>query len=131
GMGADNKEYNGTPQFQSGQIGLGIPIFGGSQRAKINASKTNEIIAQNQYELNLQSFEKDYRSAFSQYKKFEETVLYYETTALKNSEIITQTANQQFLNGDIDYLDWVLLINQAATIQSDYIEAVKNKNNVV
>lgn len=131
GMGADNKKYNGTPQFQSGQIGLGIPIFGGSQRAKINAAKTNERIAQNQYELNLQHFENGYRSAFLQYQKFEETVWYYKNTALKNAEIVTKTANQQFSNGDINYLDWVLLINQATTIQSDYIEAVKNRNNAI
>lgn len=131
GMGADNKEYNGTPQFQSGQIGLGIPIFGGSQRAKINASKINEIIAQNQYELNLQNFENGYRSTLSQYQKYEETVLYYENTALKNAEIITSTANQQFMNGDINYLEWVLLMNQVITVQSDYIDAVKNRNNAV
>lgn len=131
GMGADNINYNGTPRFQSAQIGLGIPIFTGSQRAKINASKTNEIIATNNYELNLQNFENAYQSAFLQYQKFEETVLYYESTALKNAEIITTTANQQFLNGDINYLEWVLLLNQATTIQSDYIEAVKNRNNVI
>ncbi len=131
GMGADNKDYNGALRFQSGQIGVGIPIFGGSQRAKINASKSNEMIAQNQYELNLQNFANGYRSAFAHYQKFEETVLYYENTVLKNAEIITETANQQFLNGDINYLEWVLLINQATTIQSDYIEAVKNRNNAV
>jgi cobalt-zinc-cadmium resistance protein CzcA len=131
GMGANNKEYNGTLRFQSGQIGLGIPLFSGSQRAKISASKTNEMIAQNQYELSLQNFENAYRSAYTEYQKFEEIVLYYENSALKNAEIITQTANLQFLNGDINYLDWVLLINQATTIQSDYIEAVKNRNNAV
>jgi cobalt-zinc-cadmium resistance protein CzcA len=131
GTGADNIIYNSTPQFQSGQIGLNIPIFAGSQKAKINAAKTNEIITANEYEMNLQNFENAYRSAFAQYQKFEETVQYFETTALKNAEIITTTANQQFLNGDINYLEWVLLLNQAITIQSDYIEALKNRNNAV
>ncbi len=131
GTGADNIVYNGTPRFQSGQIGLGIPIFAGSQKARINAAKANEIIASNQYEMNFQNFENAYRSAFAQYQKFEETVQYFENTALKNAEIITTTANQQFLNGDINYLEWVLLLNQATTIQSDYIEAVKNRNNAI
>lgn len=131
GTGADDKIYNSTPQFQSVQIGLGIPIFARSQKARINAAKTNEMIASNQYEMNLQNFENAYRSAFAQYQKFEETVQYFETTALKNAETITTTANQQFLNGDINYLEWVLLLNQATTIQSDYIEAVKNRNNAV
>lgn len=129
GTGADNKVYNGTPQFQWGQIGLGIPIFAGGQRARLNAAKTNEIITTNEYELNLQRFENEFQTAFTQYLKFEETVSYFESTALKNAEVITTTANQQFLNGDINYLEWVLLLNQATNIQSDYIEAVKNRNN--
>lgn len=128
GTGADDKIYNSTLQFQSVQIGLGIPIFVGSQRARINAAKTNEIIASNQYEMILKNFENGYQSAFTEYQKFAQTVLYFETTALKNAEIITTTANQQFLNGDINYLEWVLLLNQATTIQSDYIEALKNRN---
>lgn len=131
GIGADNKEYNGTPRFQSGQIGLGIPIFAGSQRAKINAAKTNEMIATNNYALNLQNFETTYLSAFAQYQKADEVVQYFETTALKNAETITTITNQQFLNGDINYLEWVLLLNQATSIQSDYIEAVKNRNNAM
>jgi len=49
-------------------------------------------------------------------------------TGLKNADVITSTANKQFLNGQIDYLDWVLLINQAVSIQSDYIEALRNRN---
>lgn len=58
-------------------------------------------------------------------------VRYFESTALKNAATITETAEKQFLNGDINYLEWVLLINQAIGIQSDYIEAVKNLNNAL
>ncbi len=128
GTGADNLVYNSTLQFQSGQIGLGIPIFAGSQKARINAAKTNEKIAANEYEMNLQIFKKSYYTAFAQYQKFEEAVKYFESSALKNAEIITSTANLQFLNGDINYLEWVLLVNQATAIQSEYIDALKNRN---
>lgn len=129
GMGADDKIYNGSPQFQSAQIGLGIPIFTGGQRAKINAAKINESIAASEYEMKLKNFENAYRSAFMHYQKLEETVRYLENTALKNAETITEAANQQFLNGDINYLEWVLSVNQAIMIQSSYIEAVKDRNN--
>jgi len=128
GMGPDDKLYNSTPQFHSIQIGLGIPVFTGSQKAKINAAKINENIAANEYEWKLKNFENAYHSAFMEYQKFEEMVRYFESTALKNAATITETAEKQFLNGDINYLEWVLLINQAIGIQSDYIEAVKNLN---
>jgi|LSQX01.2.fsa_nt_gb cobalt-zinc-cadmium resistance protein CzcA len=131
GMGPDDKFYNSTPQFHSIQIGLGIPVFTGSQKAKINAAKINENIAANEYEWKLKNFENAYHSAFIEYQKFEEMVRYFESTALKNAATITETAEKQFLNGDINYLEWVLLINQAIGIQSDYIEAVKNLNNAL
>lgn len=131
GMGPDDKLYNSTPQFHSIQIGLGIPVFTGSQKAKINAAKINENIAANEYEWKLKNFENAYHSAFMEYQKFEEMVRYFESTALKNAATITETAEKQFLNGDINYLEWVLLINQAIGIQSDYIEAVKNLNNAL
>jgi cobalt-zinc-cadmium resistance protein CzcA len=60
--------------------------------------------------------------------KNQQRVEYYETTALKNASVILQTAQQQFRNGDINYLEWVLLTNQAIAIQSEYSDAVKNLN---
>lgn len=131
GTGADDKTYNKDLRFQSGQIGLAIPIFAIGQSSKIKAAKANEVIASNEYALNLQNLQNAYQAAMAQYLKFEETVQYFEQTALQNAEIITKTAHQQFLNGDINYLEWVLLLNQATAIQSDYIEAVKNRNNSI
>jgi len=128
GMGADSKEYDGALRFQSVQLGVDIPVFNKGRKARINAAKTNETIAANDYELNLQNFTNAYKTALADYQKYNNAVRYFETTGLKNSDVITSTANKQFLNGQIDYLDWVLLINQAVSIQSDYIEALRNRN---
>lgn len=131
GVNANDKMYDATPQFHSVQVGLGIPIFTGGQKAKINASKINESLAMNEYEAKLQQFEKEYRSAFLTYQKYSDAVYFYEKTALQNAENITKTANIQFLNGEINYLEWVLLTNQAIVIQSDYIQAVNDRNQAV
>lgn len=128
GTGANNKVYNSTPQFQAVQVGLGIPLFTSGQKARINAAKANEDVVAAEYDVNLKNFEAGYKTAIAQYRKYSESITYYETTALKNAYVITSTANKQFLNGDIDYLDWVVLINQAVSIQNDYIETVKNRN---
>jgi cobalt-zinc-cadmium resistance protein CzcA len=131
GTGADNKIYDGAPRFQSVQAGLGIPIFNRGLRARINAAKVNEVIATNDYELNLQNITIAYRSALTDYQKYNSAVNYFERTGLKNAEIITSTANTQFINGQIDYLEYVLLINQAVNIQNDYIEALRNRNSSI
>ena len=128
GVGANYKYYNSAPQFQWVLAGLGIPIFNGAQKARINAAKTNELIAANEYDLNARNIQYAYRQAQAAYQKQTEAIHYFETTALMNANVIIETANKQFLGGDIDYLQWVLLINQAVTIQSDYIETLKNRN---
>lgn len=128
GTGADNTSYDSRLRFQSVYLGLGIPLFFGGQKAKINASKLQETIAQNEYEVNKQLIENGYLSAIESYKKYEQAIHYFEETALGNAQLMKTTADQHYQNGNINYLEWGLLINQSISIQSDYIDALRNRN---
>lgn len=129
GMGANNKEYNSVPRFQSVVIGIGIPIFNGGQKAKIKAYEASQAVSTAEYEYNLKNFETSYQSALIDFQKYSEAVDYYQSTGVKHVETINSTARKQFFGGDIDYLQWVILTNQAIDIQNQYIEALKNRNN--
>ena len=131
GTGANNKEYGSFPRFQSVQFGLGIPIFTNGQKAIINAAKTNEMVVANDYEVNLKHVETAYQSAILTYRKSIDAIDYYETKALKTAEIISATANKQFSNGEINYLEWVMLVNQTTEIKNNYVEAVRKLNEAV
>ena len=48
-----------------------------------------------------------------------------------NAILISETANRQFLGGDINYLDWVMLVNQALTIHNSYIDTINLYNESV
>ena len=91
----------------------------------------NQQVAENSYVAGLQTLQTEYQSAFAQYTKYKETVQYFETAALKNAQLIITTANLQLANGNINYLEWVQLINQSVAVKSDYAEAVKNLNESV
>lgn len=131
GMGADNVLYSKSSRFNSIQFGVGIPLFFGSQKANINSAKTLELISENNYQLGLQTIKKEYQTAFKQYQTQLQIVKYFEETALKNANTITKTANDQFTNGDINYLEWTMLINNAVSIQSNYTDAVKELNQTI
>ncbi len=128
GYGADEKNYDGSTRFQSGQIGLGIPLFFGSQKAKINASKSIQKITETGYLAGLQQFNAEYQRSLTQYVNFLKTVDYYEQTGLTNAARISDAANKQFANGGINYLEWVMLTNQAISLRNDYLIAVNNLN---
>jgi len=53
---------------------------------------------------------------------------YYEDRGLKHADTIFVTADKQFVNGEIDYLQWVILVNQAIGIQSEYINTLNSYN---
>jgi len=131
GTGADDKFYSGSKRFNAVQLGIGIPVFSGSQKAKINSAKFNRQIVESNYINGLQALQTEYQSALKQYNKYAQTIAYYENNALKNASLITSTANQQLAAGSINYLEWVQLINQAMTVKNDYVEAVKNFNEAI
>ena len=128
GTGADNKTYGSSRRFNSVQVGVGIPIFAKAQKVKINSAKFSKQLAANNYAVGLQSLQSEYQVALAQYNKYHQTVEYFETKALKNATLITTTANQQLATGNINYLEWVQVINQATTVKNDYVEAVKSLN---
>ncbi len=131
GSGADNTIYGASTRFQSIQLGLGIPLFFSSQKSKINAANIHKIISENNFMLEKQSLENEYQSAIKQYQNQLITVKYFETNALNNANTIFETANKQFYNGEINYLEWVILTNQSITIQSNYLDAVKSLNEII
>lgn len=128
GMGADNKSYSSSDRFQSFQVGVGIPVFFRSYTSSITAMEFSHRLSQNNFRNGLQTMQSRYLQAVLQYRKNLQTIAYYESTALKNAETIISTATTKYKNGDINYLEWILLINNAVTIQSDYLDSTKELN---
>jgi len=131
GSGSDNKTYTSSTRFQSVQLGLGIPLFFGAQKAKMNAAKINQSISENLYQLEKNALQNQYQSLLMQHQANTIALTYFENTGLKNAQLIFETANKQFSNGEIDYLDWVMLTNQAINLQSNYMDAVKSYNETI
>lgn len=128
GTGADNKVYSSAHRFNAVQLGIGIPIFAGSQKARVKASKLAETVAESQYQLQWQLMEVQQKKLLTSYQTNAAVVKYFEETGLKNADLILKTANRQFSNGEINYLDFVLLANQAIAVQSNYADAVWGLN---
>ena len=131
GNGADEKYYNATHRFQSGFVGVGIPVFNSAQKSVIEAQKVNQLIAENNYQLGLINLKNQYLQNLRQFQKLNDEISYYQKTGLQNSESILKTANNQYFNGEINYLEWTLLVNQAFEIQNKYIDRLKETNDKI
>jgi len=110
------------------QLGLSIPLFSSGQRARIETARLAETIASDELQ-NAQSALERRAQEFSQrYQTSLAIVNQYESEGLKNATIVFETAQKQFSNGAIDYLEFVTLINQAISLKSSYTDALWQLN---
>ena len=131
GMGADDVLYNSSSRFQSAQIGIGLPLFFGAQRAKIKSAKTHQLIQDNNLQIGLKQLELEYIKAINQHQTSKTILSYFENQGITNAQKIKQIALKQFGNGEINYLEWVLLTNQAIQLEIDYINALYQYNEAI
>ncbi|MNL03707.1 Outer membrane efflux protein [compost metagenome] len=123
--------YDLGSRFHSFQLGLGIPIFYGAQKARIKSAKTLQYITKNETAYAGKQLKAELEDALSQFKKNQEIVNDFESSGLKNAKDITLTLNRQLQKGEINYLEWTVLNEQALSLRLDYLNAVNDLNNSI
>ena len=129
--------FNTQTAFQNsydgvyGQLGVALPLFNSNIKNRLKALEINGQIAENNLINEKIKLQSKYDELIQESKKHQETIGYYESQALKNVDLVTKAANEKFINGDINYLEWVMIINQNTEIQSNYIETVRKFNEII
>ena len=125
----DNTFYDGS--IQSFQVGLRLPLFRKNLKAKVEASKIENEIAQHNlvnYKLNLVSKQQQLLSDLNSYK---ETVNYYQNEGKTLSDAILKTANRSFKAGEIDFFQYIQSIENAYEMKLNYLENLYQFNQKV
>ncbi|MFN3939106.1 MAG: CusA/CzcA family heavy metal efflux RND transporter, partial [Chitinophagales bacterium] len=121
----------GTQSYAGFQVGLSLPLWFGSQKSKIEAAKTAERIVETEstnYKIHLVS---KYNALLSDLKQYEEELTYYESTGNKLSKETLFHANIAFQNGEINFLQYTQLLENAKSIESNYFKALFQYNMTV
>jgi cobalt-zinc-cadmium resistance protein CzcA len=128
----NSEQYFGTGhRFAYLQGGLGIPLLGGAQRARLTAARINSKIAENERSIAAIELHNRREALMGQYRARLAALAFYRQTGLANAELILNAADKQFINGDVNYLQYVTLINQAIATRSAYYDAVIDLNKVI
>ena len=125
----NNERYYGAGhRFASVNMGMTIPIFAAAQRAKIAANgimvkqnQLEQVALQQQLSANLS----DAIIIYAQHKKLVDN---YQLNILPNSNILLQAASNKLNAGEIGYLEWVMIVNQAIQIRSEFFGYVQLLN---
>jgi len=121
--------YNGAgKRFHSFTIGVGVPLFNGAQKARIRAAHVLTQQQQQETTAIRQELTNSMEQALKTYTRSHQLVQSYHHTLLPNAAQIMHTATEKLTAGEIGYLDWVILLNQAFQIRSEYLGTVQQLN---
>ena len=126
--GVSQKYYSGSNRFHIANVTVGIPLFNSAAKARIQAGRVHEEVAKLHTKATEQHIKHNLQQLIAAYRKELNNLEYYENTGLQQAELIIKTARLSFENGEISYLEWTALMNNAVNIQLNYMDAVHQYN---
>jgi cobalt-zinc-cadmium resistance protein CzcA len=110
------------------QLGVSIPLIFSGNVAKSKVAQLEleswEQQKQNQ-EIKMDAFVNEKRNELA---KYGESISYYNNYGKKLSSEINKVAESSYKNGEIDFFQYIISLENATSIQVDYLEAVINYN---
>lgn len=110
------------------QIGVAIPLFFSGNISKRKTAKLEqqswEAMRSNR-EIKMESFYMQKQAELNQHK---EMIKYYTENGQKLSKEIIKTADMSYRNGEIDFFQYIQSMENAISIESDYLDNVLSYN---
>lgn len=121
---------NGLSQSLYGfQVGLAIPILFSGTSSKIKVAQLDLKSWEQQKQNEEQKMVQYLSQKESELAKYQEAINYYNQFGKKLAEEILKVANLSYKNGEIDFFQYIQSIENATTIQVDYLDTLLQYNN--
>jgi len=118
------REYFPGTRVAGFQIGLGIPLINGAQRARLKSATIERQIAETTL-TNLQNILRaDYLKQVAEVSKQYEALDYYQSSALNEASEMLRISQFAFEKGEIGYVEHLQNLSQAINIRIGYLEAL-------
>lgn len=113
------------------QVGLKIPLLFSGQSSRLKASKIAVDIAEEESHAYQILLEARWRELVEELAKYESALAYYETEGTMLSDEIVKTATGSFRNGEIDFYQYFLSLENAYQIRLEYLDNLNQYNQTV
>jgi cobalt-zinc-cadmium resistance protein CzcA len=118
----------GAGRFNYVQAGVGIPLFFGAQRSRIQAAKIGEQIAASDYEYKKQQLETELQLQVQEYLKLKNSAAYYEQKAIPQANLMIEYAQKSYDAGEIGYMEYLQNVSGAISIKLKALETLNQLN---
>lgn len=123
-----NQGAKTTDTYYRFRVGFTVPLWFWQYSGNIKAAKTGVEIAEQDSKAQQQTVTSEMIQAQADMTKFRQSLEYYESRGLKQTEDIITTARRFFESGQLDYIGYLRNINEAYLIKARYLETLKNYN---
>ncbi len=122
--GVTQKYYGAGDRFSTVSVGIGVPLFNGSVKARMQASGVSRDIARLQEKQVMESMKSRQKQVLAEYEKYRLSVNHFRQTGLKQADQIISQSIKAYRAGQLSYMEWINLMNQAITIRMGYLDAL-------
>ena len=113
------------------EVGVGIPLFFGATRAKVKAAqKEREMVVLEMQEQELQR-QQEYLSGLSRMNAAFVKYTYYNEDGREQSEKMTQQGLLEYSQGEISYLEYMNILQEAIDLRLKRAAAINDYNQCV
>lgn len=106
------------------QVGLSVPILFNGNIAKSKVAKLESQAWEQQKQHEQTKIEAYINQKNNELIQYQQAIDYYNQYGKKVSDEIIKVANNSYKQGDIDFFQYILSLENATTIQVDYLDAV-------
>jgi cobalt-zinc-cadmium resistance protein CzcA len=114
--------------FNTYQAGISIPLWFFPQKSRVKAAKADAMVAENQYLEQKATTESRVSQLFKSLEKTRKILQYYKEGALLLAEEQITTAELASKEGEIDYVNYITILNSAIRIKQTHLEYINQYN---
>ncbi len=129
--------FRGTNGGEGGQAylgletGIAVPLSLGANQARVEANRTAIAIAEAEAANYTRQLTSTYRELEVEVQRLAEQLDYYDTTGKQLAEELRFHARRAFQSGEIDFLRYAQLLDEALRIEQNFLEALFQYNQAV
>ena len=123
--------YPDAKNYQGVAVGLGVPLFFGEKKSRVNAGKISMAIAEERAQ-NIQiMYAKRMNELKQRLKKYDEAVSYYRDTGEALFMEMINNAQKSYEAGEIDIFQYLLSMEAATNIRLEYLRNLWQGNLII
>ncbi len=123
--------YEGAENYQGFEVGVGVPLFFGEQRARVKALQFAMQATANLQTHYIRTYQNKVSELRNSLEKYKEAINFYERTGKLLAGELIRSSQRSWAAGEIDFFRLAQSLDQAIGIELGYLDNLNSYNQLV